>query len=196
MNNLLPPMRDQIAKLVHNLHPFDALEAAHIAQTLQWIESGEPLFRTQKPATPPQHLVSYFVLFDRLVQKILLVDHKNAGLWLPAGGHVEPDEDPQITVVREAAEELQIEADFLQPKPLFLTITQTVGRLAQHVDVSLWYVLQCDSNQPLAFDEHEFYRVQWFALNQLPLERCDPHLHRFCAKLQTHYEYPIRSIAL
>ena len=122
------PLRDRIAQIVHNLRPLDALEAEHISQTLQWIESGKPLFRTEKPATPPQHLVSYFVLFDQWAQKLLLVDHKKSGLWLPAGGHVEANEDPQLAAVREAAEKLQIEADFLQPDPLFLTVTQTVGR--------------------------------------------------------------------
>jgi 8-oxo-dGTP diphosphatase len=36
--------------------------------------------------------------------RILLVDHVNAGLWLPPGGHVEPDEDPEVTARREARE--------------------------------------------------------------------------------------------
>jgi 8-oxo-dGTP pyrophosphatase MutT (NUDIX family) len=38
--------------------------------------------------------------------RILLVDHVNAGLWLPPGGHVEVDEDPGLTARREIQEEL------------------------------------------------------------------------------------------
>ena len=39
---------------------------------------------------------------------VLLVNHINAGLWLPPGGHVEPDEHPAQTASREALEELGI----------------------------------------------------------------------------------------
>jgi ADP-ribose pyrophosphatase YjhB (NUDIX family) len=37
---------------------------------------------------------------------MLLVDHQNAGLWLPPGGHVEIAEHPRATVARELREEL------------------------------------------------------------------------------------------
>ncbi len=52
-------------------------------------------------------------------QKLLLVDHKKAGLWLPSGGHVEIDEHPQTTVQREVREELGIEATFLEASAHF-----------------------------------------------------------------------------
>lgn len=38
-------------------------------------------------------------------------------------------------------------------------------------------------NMKLEFDPQEFYRVQWFELNTLPLERTDPHLERFARQL-------------
>ncbi|WP_425276650.1 NUDIX domain-containing protein [Streptomyces diastatochromogenes] len=41
---------------------------------------------------------------------MLLVAHRKAGLWLPAGGHVEPGVNPWAAVVRECHEELGIEA--------------------------------------------------------------------------------------
>ena len=70
----------------------------------------------------------------------LLVDHKKAELWLPPGGHVDPGEDPQETFRREAMEELGIDAEFLFDKPILLTMTKTVGYVAKHTDVSLWYL--------------------------------------------------------
>ncbi|MEV4702232.1 NUDIX domain-containing protein [Actinoplanes sp. NPDC049316] len=39
---------------------------------------------------------------------VLLVDHRNARLWLPPGGHVEPGEAPAVTAGRELAEELGV----------------------------------------------------------------------------------------
>lgn len=174
----------EIADLVRSIRPYDVLENDHLHQTSEWLASGAPLFRTQKPATPPQHLVAYFALFDPGQNKLLLVDHKNAGLWLPSGGHVEVDEHPRTTVIREAREELALDAHFLWDKPLFLTVTETVGAATPHTDVSLWYVLQGDCTLPLTYDPTEFYDVAWFSLDQLPLTRTDPHMARFAAKLR------------
>jgi 8-oxo-dGTP pyrophosphatase MutT (NUDIX family) len=177
-------MRETLVELIGSIRPHDALEAEHIASTLAWMASGAPLYRLHKADDPPQHLVAYFVLYDAAARKLLLVDHKKAGLWLPSGGHVEPDEHPQTTVQREALEELGIVASFLLATPLFLTVTATVGTVASHVDVSLWYLLQGDCTQPLWFDETEFHRIAWFVLDALPLERSDPHLARFVAKFR------------
>lgn len=172
-------MCNAIAELVGAIVPYDLLEAEQICMTLAWIDSGAPLHRTQKPATPPQHLVAYFVLVDPARHKMLLVDHKTAGLWLPSGGHVEPGEHPRDTVIRELCEELQLEARFLWTDPIFLTVTKTVGQSAGHTDVSLWYVLHADCTQGLNYDSEEFHGVAWFALDGLPLTRTDPHLGRF-----------------
>jgi len=42
--------------------------------------------------------VSYLLLVDRPAGSVLLCDHRLSGLWLPAGGHVEPGEHPLGTV--------------------------------------------------------------------------------------------------
>lgn len=178
---------EEIAEIVRAIAPHDALEQAHINHTLTWIASGAPLYRTRKPATPAQHLVAYFVLLDRQQDKILLVHHKKSGLWLPSGGHVEPDEHPAATVARELMEELQGQAEFLFFDPLFLTVTQTVGNVAQHTDVSLWYMLHGDCTQPLDFDTEEFHTVAWYPLVALPSPaKMDPQMLRFRGKLRRH----------
>ena len=176
-------MRSEIRTIIESINPLDALEEAHRAQALAWIDSGAGLFRVQKPATPDPHLVSYFIVFDRVVGRILLVDHKNAQLWLPSGGHVEPNEHPKVTVEREVVEELNMQASFLSEMPLFITVTPTVGVTAGHIDVSLWYVLLGDAATPIQFDEHEFFGVCWFDPDEIPYERADPHLRRFVMKL-------------
>lgn len=77
--------RAAIRREVASIQPYDELEKTHRIDALAWIDSGAPLFRTAKPATPPKHLVSYFAVVDG--REILLVDHKSAQLWLPPGGH-------------------------------------------------------------------------------------------------------------
>jgi 8-oxo-dGTP pyrophosphatase MutT (NUDIX family) len=177
-------IRKHIHTLIRAIIPYDDVEQEHINDTCLWIESGEPIFRVQKPDVPNKHLVSYFVLFDDVHQKILLVDHKKALLWLPSGGHVEIDEDPKTTVERECLEELGVRADFWAPDPFFITSTLTVGLTAGHTDVSLWYVLKGDSHATYQFDEEEFNKVRWFRLDDIPYEKSDPHMRRFIEKLK------------
>lgn len=177
-------IRKHIHTLIRAIIPYDDVEQEHINDTCLWIESGEPIFRVQKPDVPNKHLVSYFILFDDVHQKILLVDHKKALLWLPSGGHVEIDEDPKTTVERECLEELGVRADFWVPDPFFITSTLTVGLTAGHTDVSLWYVLKGDSHATYQFDEEEFNDIRWFHLDEVPHSKSDPHMERFIQKFK------------
>ena len=174
-------MRAAIRREVISIQPFDEQEEIHRAETLAWIDSGAPLFRTEKPATPPRHLVSYFAVIDG--HEILLVDHKSAQLWLPPGGHVEPGEHPRDTVARELREELGFSAAHNIAEPLMVTCTTTAGLTPGHIDVSLWYVVTASRTQRIDYDEHEFAGVGWFRYSDVPLDRSDPHLARFLAKL-------------
>jgi 8-oxo-dGTP diphosphatase len=176
--------RAAIRREVASIHSFDELEEIHRTDALAWIDSGAPLFRTAKPATPPKHLVSYFAVVDG--REILLVDHKSAQLWLPPGGHVEPGEHPRETVARELHEELGFVARHGITEPLMVTCTTTVGLTSGHIDVSLWYVVKAARNQRINFDEQEFASVEWFPYSDVPLRRSDPHLARFLAKLASN----------
>jgi len=174
-------MREAIRTEISAIEPLDRLERRHLEETLEWIDSGVELCRCEKPATPPKHLVSYFVLVDG--DWVLLVDHIKAQLWLPSGGHVEPGEHPAETVVREAKEELGIDVSSVCERPVFLTVTKTVGLTAGHIDVSLWYVLKGDRHAVLDFDQSEFSRIKWFRRDEVPYNRTDPHLGRFLEKV-------------
>ena len=99
-------MRTQIRKEIELIEPLDEMEQTSKLDVLSWIDSGVELCRLEKPAVPPKHLISYFAVVDG--EYILLVDHVNAELWLPTGGHVEPGEHPRVTVLREAKEELSM----------------------------------------------------------------------------------------
>jgi 8-oxo-dGTP pyrophosphatase MutT (NUDIX family) len=185
-------MRDSILRihgLVEGIRPFDALESLHRQDTLRWLERTEDVFRRAKPATPPRHLVSYVVLTDYGCDKVLLVDHRNAQLWLPPGGHVEPDEDPVQTARRELAEELGIEVtDGLFPcRPTFVTVTETVGIDHGHTDVSLWFHDPSRFDERIRFDEREFAAVRWWLTTDIVQRNSatfEPHMARFLMKLR------------
>lgn len=174
-------MRKEIRNEVELIQPLDDSECAVKRDVLAWIDSGVELCRLEKPATPPKHLIAYFAVVDD--DHLLLVDHINAELWLPTGGHVNPGEHPRQTVLREAKEELSIDGEFLMDGPVFVTVTETVGKTAGHTDVSLWYVLRGSRRETLRYDHTEFHEARWFHRNDVPLKRSDRQLSRFMTKL-------------
>lgn len=180
-----PYTRTQLFKLVEHIAPLDEREASDRQNALDWIQSGAPLYRVQKPDVPPKHLVSYFAIVDPKTHKMLLQDHLLAKLWIPAGGHVDPDEDPAKTAARECEEELGFVAGFLgEPIPHFITVTKTNGQ-GEHTDVSLWYVLQADESTPLVIEPGKFADIKWWDIDEIlatPIEQFDPELHRFIVK--------------
>lgn len=183
------PSEVQLAKniiwnIISNIKPFDFLEKEHIEDSLLWIKSDAPIFRVKKPDIPNKHLVCYFVLFDKDFQKILLVDHIKAGLWIPSGGHVDENEHPRETVIRECSEELSINAELLSENPIFLTSTYVEEENSKHTDVSLWYVLRGDHKQDFEFDRGEFHGIKWYSFDEITALKTDPHMHRFIAKLR------------
>lgn len=187
--------RATLTRLIRALSPIDDLERTHQAAVLEWIASGTELYRVTPPDTPPKHLVSYFVPFDRATGSVLLAAHRKSGLDLPPGGHCEPGESPWQTVERECIEELGVPAmpvPEIGPRPLFVTVTETRGTVvARHADVSLWHVLDLPADTALRPDPGEFAAVRWLTLDALlaePITRFDPHMHRFTRKLRAATE--------
>ena len=58
--------------------------------------------------------VAIFVVRDG---EILLIHHRNLNQWLPLGGHIELDEDPEVAALREAKEESGLEVELIGDRP-------------------------------------------------------------------------------
>ncbi len=189
MSGTLARARNATRDLVGAIDPLDDTEVRHQAQVLDWIDSGAPLWRTAKPATPPMHLVSYAVVVDPETEHALLVDHRLAGSWLPTGGHIEPGEHPTTTARRELTEELGIQPSphpSFVDEPVMVTVCTTVGIDAGHDDVSLWYAFTTPTDTDIRPDAREFVDTRWWPIDQIahgPDTRFDPNLPRFLAKL-------------
>lgn len=179
-----------VRDLIAHITAFDDVERRHQADAVSWLESTDDVFRRVKPATPAKHLVSYVAVVDLDTSSYFLVDHRNAGLALPPGGHVEPDEHPARAAVRELHEELGLAARFsvVGSAPFFVTVTETVGVDHDHVDVSLWYVVAASRSAPLQLDLAEFAAARWWThaeVMEAPGVPFDPHFRRFAAKLMS-----------
>jgi len=169
----------------------DALGEVHRGEALAWLRSTDDVYRRVRPATPDPHLVAYVLVVDRAARSVLLCDHRLAGLWLPTGGHVEPEEAPAATAAREAVEELGVALPFdaaTGDRPFFLTVTETTGdRASRHTDVSLWFALAGTGGMRLAPDEREFRAIGWWSVDELAAAGragFEPHLSRALASLR------------
>jgi len=118
-------------------------------------------------------VVTVFIVYEN---KVLLVFHKKQQRWLPIGGHVELNEDPEQALFREIEEECGLEVEILSNKPNFTD----QGRKAlltpnfldihdiedKHKHVSLTYLARAKSSDiKLAEQEHD--DIRWFAKEDL-----------------------------
>jgi 8-oxo-dGTP pyrophosphatase MutT (NUDIX family) len=118
-------------------------------------------------------VVAVYIVHDR---KVLLVDHKQLLRWMPIGGHIELDEDPEEALFREVKEEcgLEIEVAGIKPAineegtkallpPMYLDIHDIK---LPHRHVGLVYFAQAKSGEvSLAAAEHN--DIRWFAKEEL-----------------------------
>ncbi|PYI87294.1 MAG: NUDIX hydrolase [Verrucomicrobia bacterium] len=58
--------------------------------------------------------VAIFVVHEN---RVLLVHHRQLNKWLPLGGHIELDEDPELAALREAREESGLEVELIGDRP-------------------------------------------------------------------------------
>ena len=125
------------------MRPFDAREAADQADIVGWVASGQQLFRTAPPATPPKHLVVYFVPVDAAAGACCLAITASRGCGCRPAVTSRRARTRARPSAREAGEELGISAEFHPAlggrSPFFLTVTPT-DDAGSHLDVDLWFV--------------------------------------------------------
>lgn len=120
--------------------------------------------------------VSAYIVHE---EKVLLIHHKQLNKWLPIGGHIELDEDPNQALFREIAEESGLQQDELiiaseKPSvespgtkilypPSFLDIHEISGT---HRHVGMVYFLKSSTDRlQLAQEEHN--HIRWFLEEEL-----------------------------
>jgi 8-oxo-dGTP diphosphatase len=176
--------RRELIDVIAAITPGDEIEVAHKADALGWIESGAEIYRLRKPATPPKHLVVYAAILDQTRRSVFLIEHRLSGLWLPTGGHADPGEPPFLAAQRELLEETGATLAPFAARPLFITVTQTVGCLShRHTDVTLWYGFVASSGERFTLDAEECAGGAWFETAELNGLACEPHLARFMQKV-------------
>jgi 8-oxo-dGTP pyrophosphatase MutT (NUDIX family) len=127
--------------------------------------------------------VATALIFDEN-KRMLLVDHKRTGLWLPPGGHIEETETPEEALVREAKEETGFNVKVLGQKfklaeaagdvksliiPFHLQmekIPKDSHRDFAHEHIDLVYLCKIISGK-LTHEKKAHHAIKWFSLAEM-----------------------------
>jgi len=117
--------------------------------------------------------VAVFVVHDG---KVLLIHHRQLDKWLPLGGHIELDEDPEQAALREAKEESGLDVELLGERPpttspgtraliapRFLDI-HYINPTHEHIGMMYW-ARPLQGKLSLAAAEH--HDIRWCTLEDL-----------------------------
>ncbi len=118
--------------------------------------------------------VAIFIVHDA---KILVIHHRKLGKWLPLGGHIELDEDPEIAALREAKEESGLDVELLGERPpttspgtraliapRFLDIHR-INDTHEHIGMIYWARPKNSAAVKLAAAEH--HDIRWCSREDL-----------------------------
>ncbi|MCL4353018.1 NUDIX domain-containing protein [Patescibacteria group bacterium] len=117
--------------------------------------------------------VSAFIVKDN---KVLLIHHKKLNKWLPIGGHIELNEDPEEALLREIKEESGLNVDIEGERPNIISPGTKFLHRPRFVDVSeisqthrhihFIYFLKSEKEEVrLSVKEHN--DIRWFSLRDL-----------------------------
>jgi 8-oxo-dGTP pyrophosphatase MutT (NUDIX family) len=119
--------------------------------------------------------VAIFVVHDN---HVLLVHHRKLDKWLPLGGHIELDEDPETAALREAQEESGLVVELIGERPpttgpgtraliapRFLDIHR-ISDTHEHIGLIYW---ARPKEGDLACAEAEHHDIRWCRAEDLDL---------------------------
>ena len=118
-------------------------------------------------------IVNVYIVYQG---KVLLIFHRKLEKWLPIGGHIELNEDPEEALFREVEEECGLEMEVLSDKPKleskgtkflytpsFLDIHDITDT---HKHVGLYYFAKAKSDK-FKFNKEEHSDIHWFSEEDL-----------------------------
>lgn len=108
--------------------------------------------------------------------RILLIHHRNLNKWLPLGGHIELEEDPEAAALREAREESGLDVELIGERPpttgpgtraliapRFLDIHR-INDTHEHIGLIYWARPRRGS---LTLAESEHHDIRWCTSSEL-----------------------------
>jgi 8-oxo-dGTP diphosphatase len=122
------------------------------------------------------HFATSIYIFNKDKTKILLGEHKKSKNWWQFGGHLEENEIPSQSVLRELFEETGIlpeQVSFLTPKNfgMIQVCCMQLNTVGDHQHIDLVYLATVDENLiKINPQEGESKNIKWFNKYQLKNE--------------------------
>jgi 8-oxo-dGTP pyrophosphatase MutT (NUDIX family) len=117
-------------------------------------------------------IVTVFIVYN---DKVLLVHHPRYDKWIPMGGHVELDEDPEQALFREIHEETGLDVEILSSKPNIEQNDTKFIYAPRYIDVheanpphkhiGLVYFAKAKNDKYVLSAEHT--EINWLSVNDL-----------------------------
>lgn len=155
--------RDEVRQLLLAREPHDAKEDADRRSMLELLdELPEPFSREQ----PRAHFTASALVVDPERERTALVHHRQLGIWVQPGGHLDPG-DPayEEAALREVREELGLDGAVADPRPLHLDVHE-IRTPPAHLHLDVRFLVVADGDLVLSDESHE---VRWCTLDEAVL---------------------------
>ncbi len=120
-------------------------------------------------AGPPDHFTASAFVFDAGLERVCLVLHKKAGLWLQPGGHFEAVDQVVVSAaLREATEETGLPNLVARTELVDLShheLNSKFGRCRSHLDLRCAFTAS-STNEPQVSEESD--DAGWWPVEALP----------------------------
>jgi 8-oxo-dGTP pyrophosphatase MutT (NUDIX family) len=125
--------------------------------------------------------------------RVLLIHHRKLEHWLPLGGHIELDEDPEVAALREAKEESGLDVELVGERPpttgngtraLIAPRFLDIHRITDtHEHIGMIYWARPKSGE-LALADAEHHDIRWCTAADLELMQppMSPAVKWYCRK--------------
>lgn len=147
-----------VAELLSNHTPINEREQESMLRAIGYLHTlAQPFSRD---ADPVHFTAGGLVVSER---GTILHLHKKLGIWIGVGGHIDGDEFPYESALREAQEETGLEVEHVGGTPTFLHVD--VHPAYEHTHIDLRYVLTAPPIDPQP-SSGESQDVKWVSFDE------------------------------
>lgn len=119
-------------------------------------------------------------ILDMTKGEFLLIKHKKLGKWLPPGGHMEENETPEDTALRETLEETGLQVQIVgerypTPSDLITPFAIQMNEIKpEHMHMDFIYLSQVSKDEAqLVQNVEETDDIKWFSIDTIMSEEFD-----------------------